>query len=314
MSAVTADGEKPLIDGMPVWNVYLAALTGDRLPELCATVSFGSGIVDTRVIVCDYADGGRLYELSDRMRYDYALSLENGRLTVTQSAYNGEKLAAGDLAIINGVLVSPGGAGGTGEYEPYITQQAAAWEPIGYADLNRDGRKETIYIDKSQMDTDLFVTLRVFDDGGEIWSEQLATSHAGWDSLFLYELDGEYSLLRYNPGMWQGYCIYGYVLFTPEGGYEKVLRSNTIEFDINGTKELDAPGMAAFAQEVNALLSRSVLLASSEGGNYSFGPSAADPFFERYSWLDGFPELYEEAAPGRRGFSGDAPEQIRAPV
>jgi hypothetical protein len=40
------------------------------------------------------------------------------------------------------------------------------------------------------MDTDLFVTLRVFDDGGEIWSEQLATSHAGWDSLFLYDWTG----------------------------------------------------------------------------------------------------------------------------
>ena len=107
VTAVTSDGEIALLGGMPVWNVYLADLTDDGLPELCATVSFGSGIVDTRVLVSDYA-GGKLYELSDRMIYDYVLSLENGRLIVTQSEYNGEKLAAGELKVINGELTAIG--------------------------------------------------------------------------------------------------------------------------------------------------------------------------------------------------------------
>lgn len=52
--------------------------------------------------------------------------------------------------------------------------------------------------------------------------------------------------------------------------------------------------MLAFAEEVNALLGKSTLLLSSEGGDYSFGPASADQFFERYSWLDNSPELYEE--------------------
>ncbi len=107
ITAVTSGGEIALLGGMPVWNVYLADLTGDGLPEICATVSFGSGIVDTRVLVSDYA-GGKLYELSDRMIYDYVLSLENGRLIVTQSEYNGENLAAGELKIINGELTAVG--------------------------------------------------------------------------------------------------------------------------------------------------------------------------------------------------------------
>jgi len=108
--AVTAvkDGkETVLIEGMPVWNVYLADLTGDGLPEFCATASFGSGIVDTHVVVYDYACGVS-YELWDRAFFDYALSLEDGRLIVTQSEYCGKAIASGELAIVDGELTADG--------------------------------------------------------------------------------------------------------------------------------------------------------------------------------------------------------------
>lgn len=168
------------------------------------------------------------------------------------------------------------------------------WELLGNADVDRDGLKESIYLDQSQRDNG-FVTLRIYDSSGnDIWSEQASTSHAGWTSLFLSEQGGKYYLLRYLPGMWQGYCTYTYTLFTLEGGAEHVVRSNTIEFDVNGVNKLDAPDMIAFVEEVNALLGKSTLLLSSEGGDYSFGPSSADRFFERYSWLDETPELYAD--------------------
>ncbi|MCI7474506.1 MAG: M56 family metallopeptidase [Clostridiales bacterium] len=64
-----------LISGMPIWSTYFCDLNGDGLPELCATLSMGSGIVDTRIMVCDYANG-RTYELEDRMNYDYALRFD----------------------------------------------------------------------------------------------------------------------------------------------------------------------------------------------------------------------------------------------
>ena len=61
-----ADGTTiPLYDGMPIWSVYFYDLTGDGNPELCSTISFGSGIIDDRIIIYDYA-GGASYDLSDR--------------------------------------------------------------------------------------------------------------------------------------------------------------------------------------------------------------------------------------------------------
>lgn len=167
---------------------------------------------------------------------------------------------------------------------------------ITQTDIDQDGENESIYLDRSKLETESVISLVVKDSrGNEIWSEALSTPHVGWDQLYLTELDGRQYLLRYNPGMFQGYCTYVYTLFTPEsGGKEKVFQTKTLEFDINGTKVLDARKMVDFADEVNTLLKKSRLLISSDGGDWNFGPSSAEPFFERYSWLDDNSELYND--------------------
>lgn len=112
-SAVTAagpDGEQTLYSGMPVWNVFLADLTGDGLPELCSTLSIGSGMIDDRVVAYDCA-AGRLYELSDRMKYDYTLHLDGERLMVLRRpamAHEAGPEATGELVIVNGELTGTG--------------------------------------------------------------------------------------------------------------------------------------------------------------------------------------------------------------
>ena len=110
IKAVDSVGETTLLNGMPVWNVYLADLTGDGLPEFCATISLGSGMIDERIIVCDYATGNT-YDLNDRQYYDYALYLDNGRLMVKQTKYpdpRSDVLATGELAIVGGELTAIG--------------------------------------------------------------------------------------------------------------------------------------------------------------------------------------------------------------
>jgi len=100
---ITANGQD-LIRGMPVWNAYLTDLTNDGKPEICATVSFGSGISDTRVIVYDFMKN-KQYQLTGRMRYDYFLSMQNGKVMVTQTAYSSRTpLVTGELLLINGEI------------------------------------------------------------------------------------------------------------------------------------------------------------------------------------------------------------------
>lgn len=53
-------------------NLYLIDINSDGKRELCATAAVGSGIVDTRVMAYDCANG-KLYELADRGYYDYRI-------------------------------------------------------------------------------------------------------------------------------------------------------------------------------------------------------------------------------------------------
>ena len=108
VAAVLEDGEiLPLYSGMPIWNVFFTDLTGDGLPELCSTLTIGSGVGDNRIIIYDYANGAS-YSLEDRMEYDYSLSLKDGLLIATKQVYSndkkGEVVESGYLAYLNNTL------------------------------------------------------------------------------------------------------------------------------------------------------------------------------------------------------------------
>ena len=105
MEAVTENEITPLYTGMPIWNTYFCDLTGDGLPELCSTITFGSGIIDSRVIVYDYANGAS-YTLEDREKYDYSLRLDesDGSLCVVQRAHD-----SGDIAAVGELFFSDSG-------------------------------------------------------------------------------------------------------------------------------------------------------------------------------------------------------------
>ena len=93
MMAVTGNEITSLYTGMPIWNTYFCDLTGDGLPELCSTISWGSGMIDNRVIIYDYANGAS-YELSDRGYFDFTLRFHeaDGYLYVDKTKYNTDEL------------------------------------------------------------------------------------------------------------------------------------------------------------------------------------------------------------------------------
>ena len=91
--AVTGNEITSLYTGMPIWNAYFCDLTGDGLPELCSTISWGSGMIDNRVTIYDYANGAS-YELSDRGYFDFTLRFNeaDGYLYVDKKKYNTDEL------------------------------------------------------------------------------------------------------------------------------------------------------------------------------------------------------------------------------
>ena len=104
LEAVTDKEILPLYTGMPIESVYFYDLTGDGKPELCSTLSIGSGIVDNRIIIYDYA-GGASYELSDRGHFDYVLNMQGDSLVVEKRSYmQDEIIESGELVFLDGTI------------------------------------------------------------------------------------------------------------------------------------------------------------------------------------------------------------------
>ncbi len=106
MEAVEGDEIIQLYTGMPIWSTYFCDLTGDGLPELCSSLSWGSGMIDDRVIIYDYANGVS-YSMEDRGVSDYTLRQDesDGQLYVDKNAYlGGGLLSTGRLVFENGCI------------------------------------------------------------------------------------------------------------------------------------------------------------------------------------------------------------------
>lgn len=91
-------GETEVISGMPVQSVFLCDLSGDGKRELCAHVSFGSGFVDERIQVYDWACG-RFFQLENRFKKNYTLYLEKDRLMAVEQDLSTGILRTGQLIL-----------------------------------------------------------------------------------------------------------------------------------------------------------------------------------------------------------------------
>ncbi len=75
----TTDISERLYYGMPVWNIFFYDVTLDGIPDICSTVSIGSGWIDERIMIYDYQNK-TAYTIVDRFNTNYALRSENGVL------------------------------------------------------------------------------------------------------------------------------------------------------------------------------------------------------------------------------------------
>lgn len=133
-------------------------------------------------------------------------------------------------------------------------------------DLNRNGIPEELRIIKTEDGEG--ERLEVWENGERLLSREASYAHVDQKAIFLCRLDGADYLLQYYPTVYQGYCEYSYALITMEEGYETGAQRNEVSFDFNfGSPihgEFDPEAIAAFMEEVNELLSHSILLINTD--------------------------------------------------
>ena len=272
VTATDETGSTVLIYGMPVWNVFLCDLNGDGKRELCATVSFGSGIVDDHIEVYDYA-ARQWYVLWERTEYNYTLSLEDGRLRVSQWEYQGGLPSRDEPVAVGGLALSEE-AGREGKW--FTALAAEPLQPEGPAQASNPGLSRTPDWNRNGI-PESFVLLEE-EDGGltlEVWEngQRLCQRVGEWSypsSQFLCTLDGVDYILDYSVDAWQRVYRLDYSLVTWKDGFTENARWNSVSFDLNfgspNHKGFDPEAIAAFVGELNGLLSHSELLFSTDTG------------------------------------------------
>ena len=189
MLAVKGSKSTSLYTGMPIWNTYFCDLSGDGLPELCSTISWGSGMIDNRVIIYDYANGAS-YELSDRGNFDFTLRFNeaDGYLYVDKRKYNTDELVqSGRLVFKDDCLQVEGFSSNVDEpAKYYLTIGAEGVKSIELTMPNSSGgcenadgslfkKGERIWLENLDGCTDLRgLTITALGENGEIiWTASI---------------------------------------------------------------------------------------------------------------------------------------------
>lgn len=161
------------------------------------------------------------------------------------------------------------------------------------ADLTGDGENEIIIVDVSKIKKDgqEMAIISVTDSTGkELWSEEAGLPHMAWKSYYLCCIDGEYSIVRYNPYDAQGIGTYSYERFTLSEKGEQIIEVKEVEFQTYALEEnvLDFPieEMLSFVDNVNVSLSNSFLLLNTYQGELKYSTEENKiTYIEKYQYI-----------------------------
>ena len=147
--------------------------------------------------------------------------------------------------------------------------EASLSENLPYeADLDHDGEPDKLALKTGPDGMSWSLQCRTGD--GLMWRAQAYTPHVGWNAVFLCRIDGEDYLLRYEPYMGGGVCEYSYRLFYLQEGREEVVQENAVDFDLIfspdyvESHQFEPEAIAAFMEEINALLANSTQLLNTD--------------------------------------------------
>ena len=200
-------GHVILIGGMPIWNAYFTDLTGDGYPDICATYTYGSGIIDSRIVICDYVNGAS-YELSDRGYHDFTLWLNenDGQLYVNKRVYpNDELVSSGRLVFKDDCIQIEEVLSGDSEFDKYyLTIGAEGVTSIEFSLPNSSGgfenadgsllkKGERIWLENLDGYSDLRgLTITALGENGEIiWTASVPDGEENKGFIHLVNDDWE---------------------------------------------------------------------------------------------------------------------------
>lgn len=136
-------------------------------------------------------------------------------------------------------------------------------------DVTHDGTEETIAL---HYDAETMVYLLSVEtaEGKVIWQAEASTVHTGYMGYYLYEENGLFYLLRWNPACWGGSYAYSYEIFALNGvGEEQLLREKSLSFDTGSNDQIlaiDVEDLRIFEAELNTLLAQSIVLIDTNDG------------------------------------------------
>lgn len=150
-----------------------------------------------------------------------------------------------------------------------VSQDTVVWED---ADLDHDGQPESIRV-RENAEGEFYELRVVKEDGTLLWSTEAALAHAGWNTVLLYEENGEDYLIQYLPAMYQGMGSYSWTQFFLEGELPLEVDSMSVDFQLPLFEEDSA--LSDFAERTNRMMEDSTVLLSTEQGKLVTGPKAA---------------------------------------
>ena len=159
------------------------------------------------------------------------------------------------------------------------------------ADLTHNGTAESIVIDASNLSDAGEITLRVENEEQNIlYTMTAGVAHVSWNSLYLCVSGENAYLLQYHPYMSNGVASYSYDLFyLEEDGRVIPVSSDSVEFNMNfyDDSSFQPQRIADFTNGINAYLSQSVVLLSTQDGSVTYS-TESNPVrrTEELSWLN----------------------------
>ena len=132
---------------------------------------------------------------------------------------------------------------------------------IAIADLDHDQISEDITLRETE--PGCCYELSVVENGSVLWTKELSTAHAGWNTIMLYSEGAHDYLVEYTPYMNQGIACYTCTVFSLEDDKQTVTKEYSVRFEL---PTLETAEMKTFAEEVGILLRNCAVLVSTELG------------------------------------------------